>query len=181
MLEGNKDLSCQSSLSDIWLQFPQRFYWSTNTEDSSIRAKTQPHLTLPELTSCPHKLILKKWKYFVPLEVKLGPFIKEPTAEVAEVIMQTLIFFHGRKSSHCNTLSGPLTINDKKCKTKQSKNNMAGKKALAAMEKKVLPKSSRFKNYFSSFVLVMAYFTTLIQKISKLQISLSKVQKSQNF
>lgn len=33
----------------------------------------------PELTSCPHKLILKKWKYFVPLEVKLGPFIREPT------------------------------------------------------------------------------------------------------
>lgn len=33
----------------------------------------------PELTSCPHKLILKKWKYFVPLEVKLGPFISEPT------------------------------------------------------------------------------------------------------
>lgn len=58
---------------------------------------------------------------------------------------------------------------------------MAGKKALAAMKKKVFPKSSRFKNYFSSFVLVMAYFTTLIQKISKLQISLSKVQKSQNF
>lgn len=39
---------------------------------------------------------------------------------------------------------------------------MAGKKALAAMEKTVFPKSSRFKNYFSSFVLVMAYFTTLI-------------------
>ena len=36
---------------------------------------------------------------------------------------------------------------------------MARKKALAAMKKKkVFPKSSRFKNYFSSFVLVIAYF-----------------------
>lgn len=31
------------------------------------------------LTWEPHRLMLKKWKNFVPLAVKLGPFIKEPT------------------------------------------------------------------------------------------------------
>ena len=27
----------------------------------------------------PHRLILNWWKYLVPLEVKLGPFISDPT------------------------------------------------------------------------------------------------------
>lgn len=30
-------------------------------------------------TCFPHRLILNWWKYLVPLEVKLGPFINDPT------------------------------------------------------------------------------------------------------
>lgn len=35
--------------------------------------------TPAELTSFPHRLMLKKWKNLVPREVKLGPLINEPT------------------------------------------------------------------------------------------------------
>lgn len=32
------------------------------------------------LPTCPpHRLMLNWWKYLVPLEVKLGPFISDPT------------------------------------------------------------------------------------------------------
>lgn len=35
---------------------------------------------LSSLYTCPpHRLMLKWWKYLVPLEVKLGPFISDPT------------------------------------------------------------------------------------------------------
>lgn len=30
-------------------------------------------------TCPPHRLMLNWWKYLVPLEVKLGPFISDPT------------------------------------------------------------------------------------------------------
>lgn len=30
-------------------------------------------------TGPPHRLMLNWWKYLVPLEVKLGPFISDPT------------------------------------------------------------------------------------------------------
>lgn len=43
-----------------------------------IGSSSQPS-SPAELTSFPHRLMLKKWKNLVPLEVKLGPLINEPT------------------------------------------------------------------------------------------------------
>lgn len=43
-----------------------------------IGSSFQPS-TPAELTSFPHRLMLKKWKNLVPREVKLGPLINEPT------------------------------------------------------------------------------------------------------
>lgn len=74
MQETTEDVSNQSSVSDVWVSVSREILLTHSELKYNSISPLQP-----ELTSCPHKLILKKWKYFVPLEVKLGPFINEPT------------------------------------------------------------------------------------------------------
>lgn len=76
---GNNRTSKKSLYLALVVDF-QEYFIGHFTQNIILKLEYRPvPPEYPELTSCPHKLILKKWKYFVPLEVKLGPFISEPT------------------------------------------------------------------------------------------------------